>query len=32
MENPVDSWVYRSEVLEESQGQKYRFSRNINVE
>lgn len=29
MENPVDSWLYRSEALEEAQGQKYRFSRNM---
>ena len=29
---PVDSWVYRSEALEEDQGQKYRFSKNMKVE
>lgn len=28
---PVDSWVNRSEALEEGQGQKYRFSKNIEV-
>lgn len=32
MGHPVDSWVYRSEALEEGEGQEYRCSKNVKVE
>lgn len=32
MGHSVDSWVYRSEALEEGEGQKHRFSKNIKAE